>query len=500
MKAALIFPHQLFKDTSLWQGVEKVFLIEDHLYFNQYKFHKAKLVLHRASMKYYEELLAKSNYKVSYIECENSDLKALFNTLKKDGVSELLVVEPTDFLLRKRLVRFADNNAIKFNWKSNPNFLTSNDQLKERLKKGKSGYFMANFYKEQRKQLDILMEDNEPVGGQWSFDEENRKKLPKDIELPETHYFQENQFVAEAKSYVNKHFSENPGRVDDFNYPTTHEEANDSLQNFLKNRMKLFGDYEDAIAKNESVLFHSVLTPALNIGLINPDEVVRQTLEFHQRTEIPINSLEGFVRQVIGWREFMRGIYEFEGVFERTNNHFNHTRKIPPSFYDGTTGISPIDQTIKKIIKTGYCHHIERLMILGNFMLLCEFDPDEVYQWFMELFIDAYDWVMVPNVYGMTQYADGGLITTKPYVSSSNYILKMSDYTKGAWCKVWDGLYWHFIHKHQEQFSENQRMSFMVAMLNKMDKNKLENHLKEADHFFKVLDGKKKPEELKLFS
>ena len=252
--------------------------------------------------------------------------------------------------------------------------------------------------------------------------------------------------------------------------------------------MKLFGDYEDAIAKNETTLFHSVLTPALNIGLLTPEQIIDETLKYHSQTEIPLNSLEGFIRQIIGWREFMRGVYEFEGVFERTNNHFNHTRKIPKSFYYGTTGIDPIDNTIRKVLKSGYCHHIERLMILGNFMLLCEFDPDEIYRWYMELFIDAYDWVMVPNVYGMTQYADGGLITTKPYISSSNYVLKMSDYKKGKWCEVWDALYWSFIHKNQYEFKSNQRMSFVVALLEKMNKDKLEKHLIAANKFFEKLD------------
>ena len=176
-----------------------------------------------------------------------------------------------------------------------------------------------------------------------------------------------------------------------------------------------------------------------------------------------------------------------EGVKERTTNHFNHIRKIPSSFYTGTTGIEPIDNVIKRILQTGYANHIERLMVLGNFMLLCEFDPDDIYCWFMELFIDAYDWVMVPNVYGMSQFADGGLMATKPYISSSNYILKMSHYKRAPWCEVWDGLYWRFIAKHQSAFIKNPRMSMMVKQLEKMDKQKKERLLDSAERFLNTL-------------
>ena len=195
----------------------------------------------------------------------------------------------------------------------------------------------------------------------------------------------------------------------------------------------------------------------LNVGLITPQEIVSESLQFARKNNIPINSTEGFIRQIIGWREFIRGIYECKGSEQRTKNFWGFKRKIPKSFYDGSTGIEPIDITIKKVLKTGYCHHIERLMVLGNFMILCEFDPDEVYRWFMELFIDAYDWVMVPNVYGMSQFADGGLMATKPYISGSNYLMKMSDYKKGEWQTIWDALFWRFMHVHRDFFSKKSK-------------------------------------------
>lgn len=488
MTVAIIFPHQLYEQNPLAKKADKLFLIEDELFFSQYNFHKAKLVLHRASMKYYESMLNKGGSDVTYVNSREANLRKLFTDLANYGVQKVTVFDPTDYLLKRRLKRYSAQQNIELEVLENPGFLTTTKELEERLKKGKTGYFMANFYKTQRKKLNILMNGQEPVGAQWSFDEENRKKLPKDITLPEEHELERAQEVTEAIEYVERNFEKNFGTAEGFNYPVTHQQAREVLDHFLANKMHLFGDYEDAIAQEEHTLFHSVLTPALNTGLLTPNQILEHTFEQHKEMDFPLNSLEGFVRQIIGWREFMRGIYEFEGVFERTNNHFNHNRKIPDSFYNGSTGIEPIDTTIKKILKTGYCHHIERLMILGNFMLLCEFDPDAIYQWFMELFIDAYDWVMVPNVYGMTQYSDGGLITTKPYISSSNYVLKMSDYSEGPWCAIWDGLYWRFIEKHKEEFSQNQRMSFMTGLLNRMKSETLNSHLKNADEYLKSLE------------
>ena len=228
---------------------------------------------------------------------------------------------------------------------------------------------------------------------------------------------------------------------------------------------------------------HSLLSPLINSGLLSPNLVIEKAIFYYKNKDIPLNSVEGFIRQVIGWREFIRGVYIAKGVQERTTNFWNFNKKISANFYSGTTGILPIDETIKKINETGYCHHIERLMVLGNFMVLCEFDPDEVYKWFMEMFIDSYDWVMVPNVYGMSQFSDGGLMSTKPYISSSNYLLKMSNYKKGDWQLKWDGLFWRFMDKHREFFLKNPRMRMLISTFDKMNSEKKSNLLNEAERF-----------------
>ena len=225
-------------------------------------------------------------------------------------------------------------------------------------------------------------------------------------------------------------------------------------------------------------MFHTVLTPYLNIGLITPTEVVNRIIDYSENHNIPINSYEGVIRQIIGWREFIRGIYLEDGVKQRTTNFWKFDRSMPSSFYDGTTGILPIDVTIKKLLKNAYLHHIERLMIMGNILFLLKINPNHVYRWFMELHIDAYDWVMVPNVYGMSQFSDGGLMSTKPYISGSNYILKMSDYKKGDWCAVWDALYWNFINENRDFFRKNPRTSMMINMYDKKSKEVKNNYLK----------------------
>ena len=337
--------------------------------------------------------------------------------------------------------------------------------------------------------MNILMVDNNPKGDKWTYDDENRKKYPKFKTPPTIKYPKESkEFCEEGINYVNTHFSENYGVLNGaISYPTDFTSAKNWLNDFLNERFAEFGDYEDAIVEKEAILNHSLLSPLINSGLLTPEFVIDELNKYGIKKNIPINSFEGIVRQIIGWREFIRGIYIAKGSIERTRNYWNFDKKMPKAFYNATTGIKPIDDCINKVNDNAYLHHIERLMVIGNFMFLCEIHPDDVYKWFMEFFIDSYDWVMVPNVYGMSQFADGGLMSTKPYISSSNYIMKMSDYKKGDWQKIWDGLYWRFIFKNQSFFQSNPRLSMMVRTLNKMDNQKLESHLKISEEYLSNL-------------
>ena len=493
MKTAhLIFPNQLFKDANSIESQSIVYLIEEFLFFNQFKFHKQKIAFHRASMKAYEAYLLKLGFQVEYIESldENSNIINLIAHLKEARFEKLCFADVCDNWLQKRISETAAKQGLAFEIQNSQLFINTKAEL-DLYFNGRKKYFQTDFYIHERKNRNILLDgDGKPLHGKWSFDSENRLKYPKGKIPPKFKTLKVNEFYNEAFQYVDLHFSSNFGLLNsELVYPSTFEEAEDWLDDFLANRFSEFGLYEDAILKDEVFLHHSLLSPLINVGLLLPLQVIEKATDFAFKHNVPFNSLEGFVRQILGWREFIRAMYERKGSTQRTRNFWGFQRKIPASFYDGTTGIEPVDDAIHKLLKTGYNHHIERLMIVSNFMLLCEFHPDEVYRWFMEMHIDAYDWVMVPNVYGMGQFADGGLMCTKPYISGSNYIFKMSDYKKGQpWSEIWDALFWRFMHAHRGFFLSNPRLGMLVRTFDKMETQKQKLHLNRAESYLRQLD------------
>lgn len=489
-QAVLLLPNHLFEEHPAFQKDRLIIFLEEELFFKQYAFHQQKILFHRASMKAFEQQLKDQGYSTTYINAheKSASLKHLHQELKNQELTELHLCYPADNWVEKRIKQTAQTNRLTLHWYSNPGFLLQPADADLHFNK-RSSFFQTDFYIWHRKQLNILLDEKkQPVGGKWSFDAENREKIPKGLKIPALPVTPTNAFIDEAIDYCTTNFSDNPGTTSHFNYAVTHTDARYQLQQFLEQRLANFGAYEDAMIEKESHLFHSVLTPYLNTGLITPREVVEQTLSFANDNQIPINSLEGFIRQIIGWREFIHQVYQRAGSRQRTRNYWGFKRPIPPAFYTGETGIHPIDSVIKKLQRTAYNHHIERLMVLGNFFLLCEFDPDSVYKWFMEFYIDSYDWVMVPNVYGMTQFADGGLMTTKPYISGSNYLLKMGDWKKGPWQSTWDGLFWRFMHVHRDFFLSNPRLGMLVKTFDKMAPQKQALHLQHAEDFLNQLD------------
>ncbi|MEM7076693.1 MAG: cryptochrome/photolyase family protein [Pseudomonadota bacterium] len=493
--AVLIFPHQLFAHhPALSAARDRVVLFEDPLFFGDplypARMHKQKLWLHRATMTRIAHRLREAGHDVTYVDytADSNALQILLQRLAAEGVRGIRAADPVDFLAAKRLRRAADRTGLKLVLYDTPGFLnTPRDNA--RWTRGRSRWLMADYYKAQRKRLNVLMQGDLPAGGQWSFDEDNRKKVPKQRlnALPSLPEVAHDPLDHAARDWVEARFPDAPGRIDTLLYPTSHAGAEHWLDRFLVERFSLFGDYEDAIVAGENWLWHGVLTPILNIGLLTPRHVLEATLARAARVDVPLNSVEGFVRQLIGWREFMRATYDDLGVRMRTGNHWGHHRPMPACLYDGTTGIDPVDDVIARVLDTGYCHHIERLMVLGGFMFLCEIDPHDVYRWFMEMFVDSYDWVMVPNTYAMSQHADGGLITTKPYFSGSNYIRKMSHWAKGDWAEIWDGLYWRFIWTHRKALVANPRWAMTCRAAEQMDSVKMQMHLSRAEVFLNSL-------------
>lgn len=484
MNAFLIFPHQLFAEIHSMDKADSYYCIESDLFFKQYPFHKQKLLFHRASMRFYADSLIEKGYNLTYIEANHpcAHLPRLMEDLIKEGIQTIYFFDPNDYLLEKQIQQAFPFEKVMY---PSPNFLNTDLSLLGE----KKTYFQTAFYINQRKIRSILLDSElKPIGGQWSYDAENRKKIPKNTAIPNAFPTSvPSAHIQEAIAYVDQHFPNNPGSSDQpFSsgyFPCTPSEAEAALDLFIQEKLSLFGLYEDAMQASEGTLFHSVLSPMINVGLLNPAYVLAKIIA----SNAPLNSMEGIIRQLIGWREFIQLLYRKIGSRQRTSNHWQFTREMPTAFYTGTTGIEPVDITIHKLVKTGYNHHIERLMVLGNFMLLCEIKPDAVYQWFMEMYIDAYDWVMVPNVYGMSQFSDGGLMSTKPYICGSNYILKMGDFKKGPWQAIWDGLFWRFLDKQRSTFAKNPRWAMLISTWDKMPTEKKSLHLAHANNFLEEI-------------
>ena len=488
-KLFIILGNQLFDPIFLKKlKCTDVYIAEDFGLCTYELHHKLKLYLFLVAMREYKDELISAGINVHYKEIDDcspdiSYTDKLSAFLKTKPFDELNFFEIEDKPFEKKVNQFIKKNKIVSRIHQSPMFLFSRQELIE-LQGDKETYRMSSFYKQARLKLDLLVDpEGKPEGGKWSFDEENRKKIPKNSPLPAQMVYEHSKYHDEIEKIVENNFSNHPGKLHNFWFPVTRKQAKRHLQSFLKNRFDNFGVYEDAMVQGENFLFHSSLSSSLNIGLITPKQVIKEIEKLTKSQRIPLNSLEGFVRQVIGWREFIRGIYQQKSEYQITKNYWNHTKKLGSSWYEGKTGILPLDDCIKSAINDGYSHHIPRLMVISNLMNMCEVDPEEIYKWFMEMYIDSSDWVMIPNVYGMATYSDGGLMSTKPYTCGSNYILKMSNYPKGEWCEVMDGLYWRFIEKHRSFYEKNARMGFITKTLDRMTNERKELIFTKAKNF-----------------
>lgn len=467
----LIFPNQLFYNLKHLDINEIIYLIEEPRYFTDYNFHKLKLAYHRATMKKYYDYLKSKEYNIKYI-----NFSQVSNSFYKNIKTEIKVIFPADHKLKNKLDQLFGK---KINYLDNKNFLINLNELEtiKQLIYKNNKYSHEEFYKYQRKKLNILIdENNKPINGKWSFDKENRIPLPKDHTVPKTvTKVKNNKYIIEAKNYINNNFPNNYGSLDNFIYPIDNKRSKLWLNKFLKERLSNFGPYEDAVKEEDPFIYHSVLSPMMNIGLITDTEVIKISYEYYQTNKkIPIQSFEGFIRQIIGWRNYVYTIYLLEGEKMYESNYLKHNNKLNyEKMWLGETKIKPIDSIINKLVNYAYAHHIERLMYLGNFMLLCQIDPKDVYRIFMEWSIDSYDWVMIPNVFGMSQFAST-IMMTRPYFASSNYINKMSDFKKdGEWDKIWNALYYNFINKHQNILRKNYAVAQQVKHWdNKNDQEK----------------------------
>jgi deoxyribodipyrimidine photolyase-related protein len=462
-----------------------VFMAEDVGLCTYVEHHQQKIVLFLAAMRAYADELRAAGYEVHYepldIDAPRRYEEKLADAMQSSGETGLVHFEIEDKAMEQRLVTFARENDFERSELPSPMFSCSREEFRA-FASGKSRLLMGDFYKQQRRRLGVLIdEDGAPAGGRWSFDADNRKKLPRNVNPPDMPWVDGTTHADTVIALVERVFPEHPGKASEFAWPTTRTQARAWLDDFIENRLEQFGPYEDAMTTRSSTLFHSVLSPCLNMGLLTPDEVVSRVMEHADR--VPLQSLEGFTRQVIGWREFIRGIYREYSDAQESSNFWSHERELTRAWYEGTTGIPPLDDAIRTAQRLGWTHHIPRLMVLGNLMTLCEIRPKSAHRWFMEMFVDSSEWVMGPNVYGMGLFSDGGIFATKPYICGSNYLVKMSDYGKGPWGEVVDGLYWRFIDKHREFFASNPRLALMPRALDRLDPERRARIFEAAELF-----------------
>jgi deoxyribodipyrimidine photolyase-related protein len=502
MKYFIIYPVHLFENIKLIDSINPnlIYLIEDDKYFNLYSFHKSKLAYHRATMEFYKDYLVSKGFNCKYI---NSTRKDKYSWIKPNDL--IWSYDPIDHGLRNLLYDLKCKQIILIDPPSFMESLTDLYIYQQTNTNGHKYFHDASFYKWQRKRLEILVNSKgKPDGSSWSFDKLNRNPFDSDYVEPKIKKWT-NQYWTKARNYINKTFPSNFGDINDYClFPLTFKQNRSHLKRFISINLKNFGTFEDAVSSDVIGGSHSLLSTSMNVGLITPEYIVTQIMNFYykQPNNIKvklIQQVEAFIRQVIGWRSYVRFIYEFHGQDIMKENLLSHKNSIPSSWFTSNpnTGFDFIDGLIHKAWNWGYLHHIERLMYIGNLLLLTQVKPLEVYEWFMVCFLDSYEWVMIPNVMGMSQYSIQSIqMMTRPYFSSSAYIKRMSDFDSksiklldGAeypWEKVWNGLYYNFIHTHSDLLKSIYSTAIQVKNLNKLTINGRKEIIRIANLYTKT--------------
>lgn len=461
------------KDRSLWK-----------------KEHKQKLVLVFSAMRHFTRELKKKGYEVDYREAKNFS-EGLKDHLAAYPSREFLIHEPTDYRIKNIIEKeLGSQGNLKIKILSEkPLFLVGKNEWESYLPEGGS-WKQDEVYRKLRKKKKILLEEGRPLGGKWSFDTENRKPPKKGLSFPEPLEFTPDKITRKVMEKVEKEYPDKFGDLDNFSWPVTREDALKALEQFIEDRLATFGDFQDAMMEGNPWMSHSLISGAINIGLITPEEALKKAEDAYHQGRASLSAVEGFIRQIMGWREYIRGVYlrrmpEYEEV-----NFFDHQNPLPSYYWTGETKINCVSTAVKEVIKSGYNHHIQRLMVLGNWANLLRVKPQEVSDWFLEAYVDSYDWVVLPNVLGMALYADGGLMSTKPYVSSGQYINRMSNYCGSCHFDIkekvgekacpFHSLYWTFLEDHRELLKDNPRMKLMYANWDRQDKKQKSNLLRRG--------------------
>ena len=461
--------------------------------------HPKKIALIFAAMRKFAHALEQDGWTVAYTQLDDTDnagsiVGELLRRAAQTGASEVLATEPGEWRLIDKL-KYA---PLKVHLLPDDRFLATHAEF-EAWAEGRKALRMEYFYREMRRKTGLLMEGDQPAGGKWNFDHDNRRAAPEDVTVDGPLRFDPDATTREVLELVQARFGDNFGALEPFWFATTRAEALQALDHFIANALPRFGDYQDAMLNENEFLYHAILSPYLNIGLLNVTEICEAAANAYAAGHAPINAAEGFIRQIIGWREYVRGIYFLEGPDYTARNILGHDRDLPWFYWGGETRMNCVAKAVGQTRTQAYAHHIQRLMVTGNFALLAGIDPAQVHEWYLAVYADAFEWVEAPNTIGMSQFADGGVIASKPYVSSGAYINRMSDHCKSCHYSVsaktgdtacpFNLLYWHFLDRHRDRFSNNPRMGNMYRTWDRMDADKRKTVLAEGDALLARLDA-----------
>jgi deoxyribodipyrimidine photolyase-related protein len=502
-RLVLVLGDQLSEGLSALQAADKtrdtVVMAEVMDEAGYVKHHPKKIALIFAAMRKFARALEDDGWSVAYSQLDDTEnagsiVGELLRRAEQTGASEVIATEPGEWRLIDKL-KYA---PLKVEILQDDRFLASHSEF-EAWADGRKALRMEYFYRDMRRKTGLLMEGDKPAGDKWNFDHDNRKAAPGDVTVDGPLQFKPDDVTREVLDLVGARFGDHFGDLEPFNFATTRAEALEALAYFIKNALPRFGDYQDAMLNDHQFLYHAVISPYLNIGLLGPLEVCEAAASAYQKGDAPINAVEGFIRQIIGWREYVRGIYFLEGPEYTQRNILQQSRDLPAFYWGGETRMNCVAKAVKQTQEQAYAHHIQRLMVTGNFALLAGINPHQVHQWYLAVYADAFEWVEAPNVVGMSQFADGGVIASKPYVSSGAYINRMSDHCKACHYSVtaktgekacpFNLLYWHFLDRHRDRFSNNARMGNMYRTWDRMDADKRETVLAEGDALLARLDA-----------
>lgn len=460
--------------------------------------HPKKIAFIFSAMRKFAAFLRTEGWNVAYTELDDTDnsgsiVGELLRRAEQVSAATVVATEPGEW----RLIQALQNAPLRVEMLEDDRFLASHSDF-ETWADGRKALRMEYFYREMRRKTGLLIDDGQPTEGKWNFDHDNRKAAPDDIDFDGPMEFEPDPIVAAVLDLVEHRFADNFGSVRPFWFATDRVGALKALNHFIEHALPKFGDFQDAMLNDNRFLYHAVISPYLNVGLLGPLEVCRAAEQAYRSGTVPINAAEGFIRQIIGWREYVRGIYFLEGPDYPSRNALGHTRALPAFYWGAETRMNCVSKAVDQTRTDAYAHHIQRLMVTGNFALIAGIDPHAVHEWYLSVYADAFEWVEAPNTVGMSQFADGGIIASKPYVSSGAYIKRMSNYCGSCSYKVaektgpnacpFNLLYWHFLMSHRDRFQNNPRMANMYRTWDRMDETRKQTVLEDADILLEKLD------------